>query len=187
MASATAAEGPGPYRPPTMPPSRRVVAIFLAATCLALAGCAPRRAVAATPAPPAGYGPVAQRILELVNAERARGAVCGGDRMAPAAALTLEPHLVAAARAHSADQAGHAFMGHVGSDGSRVGDRVTRAGYRWSLVAENVAWNQPTPEVVVTAWMGSPAHCSAIMLPEVRHLGAAEEELFWTLVVAAPL
>lgn len=77
-------------------------------------------------------------------------------------------------------------MGHVGGDGSRIGERVTREGYPWSYVAENVAWNQPTPEVVVAAWMKSPPHCSAIMTAEVEQMGAAEVDLFWTLVFARP-
>lgn len=100
--------------------------------------------------------------------------------------MRLEPRLTQAAQRHSADMRGNSFMGHVGSDGSRVGQRVTRAGYEWQVVGENVAWGQPTVEVVMTGWMGSPPHCAAIMTPEFRELGVAKDDVFWTMVLGKP-
>ncbi|MBX3141610.1 MAG: CAP domain-containing protein [Trueperaceae bacterium] len=164
---------------------------------VALGACAPRTtrvptttgAFAPAPREPDGsaYRPQVMRLLELVNIERAHGAACGAQLMPPVPPLTLEPRLVRAAQLHSDDQAAHFAMGHGGSDGSSPGVRATRAGYVWSLVAENVAWNQPTPEVVMQAWMDSPGHCENIMRDGVVELGAGETDLFWTLVFAAPL
>ena len=157
-----------------------------------MAACAPRTTRAPTPRPSApvpvstDYRPEVTRLLALVNVERAKGARCGALVMPPVPPLRLEPHLVHAAQLHSDDQAAHFAMGHGGSDGSSPGVRATRAGYEWSVVAENVAWNQPTPEVVVQAWMDSPGHCENIMRSEVSELGAGETDLFWTLVFAAP-
>jgi len=171
----------------------RLGVVLLAAS--AVAACAPRTtSVTRGPAPrPAAPAPVSAdyrsevtRLLALVNVERAKGAVCGSLVMPPVPPLRLEPHLVRAAQLHSDDQAAHFAMGHGGSDGSSPGVRATRAGYEWSVVAENVAWNQPTPEVVVQAWMDSPGHCENMMRSEVSELGAGETDLFWTLVFAAP-
>ena len=108
---------------------------------------------------PASTPTVALTTLDLVNAQRAAGCRCGSQQMPPVAALRLNDQLMAAARAHSADQANMDRMQHQGSDGSSVGQRVTRTGYRWRAVAENVAWNYPTAAAVVEGWFASPGHC----------------------------
>lgn len=164
------------------PPSNRQSALlFVALLGLAITACAPRSGTQ----PPA-YSATATRLLELVNTQRARGAVCGTNNMPPVPRLQLEPRLVRAAQAHSADQAAHRTMGHVGSDGSTVSTRVTATGYSWSLVAENVAWNYDSPETVMFGWMGSLSHCMAIMHPAVSEFGAAEVDRYWTQVFADP-
>ncbi|MBN8249836.1 MAG: hypothetical protein J0L84_20635, partial [Verrucomicrobia bacterium] len=56
----------------------------------------------------------------------------------PAPPVSIHPQLTAAARVHCNDMFQNEFQGHVGTDGSSVGTRVTRAGYRWNGVAENV-------------------------------------------------
>jgi uncharacterized protein YkwD len=170
--------------------SQRAIAPRLAASVLflvlAMVACAPRSSAVAVDQGPAHNDPVAERLLDLVNQERAHGAVCGGKAMPPAPRLSLERRLVRAAQLHTADQAKRNVMSHVGKDGSTVGQRVSRAGYEWSLVAENVAWGYDSPEDVVRAWMNSPAHCESIMRAEERELGAAELRSFWTLVFATP-
>ena len=165
---------------------RRSALLLLALLSLAITACAPRSVTQRGTNPPAGYSATATRLLELVNGQRASGAVCGSNRMPPVPRLRLEPRLVQAAQVHSADQAAHHTMGHVGSDGSTVSTRVTAAGYSWQLVAENVAWNYSSPETVMVGWMGSPPHCMAIMHPDVSEFGAAEVDLFWAQVFADP-
>ena len=109
--------------------------------------------------------------------------------------LAAEERLIAAAVGHSADLAGGepSAVGHIGSDGSAAGDRATRAGYAWSLVAENVAAGPAWPDAVVYAWMNSPPHMGTILSPGAVHAGLGyvrgpEGDLshYWTLVVAAP-
>ena len=113
--------------------------------------------------------------------------------MSAAQALTLSPALTKAAAVQAADQAANNFMGHRGSDGSEVGARVTRTGYRWSSVGENVAAGQPDAETVVKAWLDSPGHCENIMSPNFSEMGVAfaaapqsELRILWAQEFAAP-
>jgi uncharacterized protein YkwD len=53
--------------------------------------------------------------------------------------LTANAALAVAATAHSNDMANNNFLGHIGSDGSNPGQRITRAGYSWFTYGENVA------------------------------------------------
>ncbi len=66
--------------------------------------------------------------------------------LSPAPPLSMNAHLLAAARRHSADMLAHAFQGHVGSDGSTFGTRATEAGYPWQTIAENVFANARSVE-----------------------------------------
>lgn len=122
--------------------------------------------------------------LSLVNTLRAEGCTCGGQYYGPAPALALHPQLQEAAAVHSADQAARRDMNHVGSDGSRVGDRVRRAGFDWRGVAENVAWNQRSVAQVVNAWKGSAGHCRNLMNPDYEYMGFAQKDWYWTQVFA---
>ena len=136
---------------------------------------------------------VAQRVLALVNEARAKQRRCGRKKMSAAPALALSTMLTKAAAVQAADQAANNFMGHRGSDGSEVGVRVTRTGYRWSSVGENVAAGQPDADTVVKAWLDSPGHCENIMGPQFREMGVAfvaapksELRMLWAQVFAAP-
>jgi uncharacterized protein YkwD len=126
----------------------------------------------------------AQEVLDAVNRERSRH---GLPPMLAHAALAR------AASAHSADQARQGRLSHTGSDGSTVGQRLQREGYRWSSVGENVAGGQATAAEVVAAWIGSPGHRAIMLTAGENHAGvgyaaAAQHPLrhFWTLVVARP-
>ena len=138
-------------------------------------------------------GAVAARVLELVNDARQRQRRCGRKRMSPTHALTLSATLTRAAAAHAADMAANSFMGHRGSDGSEVGVRATRAGYRWRSVGENVAAGQPDAETVVQAWLDSPGHCVNLMGSQFSEMGVAfatapqsELRILWAQIFAAP-
>lgn len=110
-------------------------------------------------------------VLELTNAERARGARCGTDEFGPAPPLAMEPLLRLAARLHSTNMAENGFFDHTDPEGRGPGDRVTEVGFRGSFIGENIARGQPTPEAVMAAWMSSPGHCRNIMNPRYHFLG----------------
>jgi len=116
---------------------------------------------------------VSRLVLALTNQARASGQTCGGQPFPPAPPLSLAPALTRAARAHSQDMAAHDFFSHTGSDGSTPGLRVSRAGYRWSMVGENVASGVRTPQEAVARWLSSPHHCANIMTAGFRQLGVA--------------
>ncbi|HEX5207985.1 MAG TPA: CAP domain-containing protein [Steroidobacteraceae bacterium] len=116
---------------------------------------------------------VSRLVLALTNQARARGRTCGAQSFPPAPPLSLAPDLMRAALAHSQDMAAHDFFSHTGSDGSTPGLRVTHAGYRWSMMGENVASGVRTPQEAVAGWLASPHHCANIMTAGFRQMGVA--------------
>lgn len=124
------------------------------------------------------------RALDLVNQTRQAGCKCGSQRMPPVSPVSLHPQLTLTAHNHSVDQARMQSMQHQGSDGSTVGTRLTRAGYSWRAVAENIAWNYANIDAAVNGWITSPGHCRNIMDPDYTYMGVAEKNLYWTQVFA---
>ena len=118
-------------------------------------------------------GTVSRLVLALTNQARAQARTCGWRRFPPAPPLALAPALTRAARAHSQDMVGHDFFSHTGSDGSTPAQRVTRAGYRWRMVGENIASGVGAPRDVVAGWLASPHHCANIMTAGFRQMGVA--------------
>ncbi len=103
-----------------------------------------------TPTPVIAPPPPASVIQNYANRVIARTNLYRQQNGCPA--LTANPILMSTAQAHSEDMAIHDFVGHNSFDGTTAWDRIRQAGYRYSIVAENVAWGQPTPEQVVDAW-----------------------------------
>src|SRR5690606_15395607 len=95
--------------------------------------------LAAPFSPPAAAesGTVSQRVLEFVNQARSRRQRCGRMTFAPAPPLRLDSALSRAALVHARDMAARGTLTHTGQDGSAPSDRITAAGYAWSLVGEN--------------------------------------------------
>ncbi|KAM3096790.1 CAP domain-containing protein [Phormidesmis sp. 146-35] len=67
-----------------------------------------------------------------------------------------------------------------------LGERVRKAGYNWSGVAENIAKGQQTPEQVMSSWMNSPGHRANLLAPQYQHLGVGYANRFWTQVFGRP-
>ena len=156
-----------------------------------LAACGGRTT---TPVPvpwaPAATTPVSAedaRLLALVNEARATTTSCGAEgTFPPAGPLTIDPRLSRAALGHSTEMRRRDVMSHIGADGSHVGDRVTRQGYAWRSVGENVARGYETPESVVSGWLASAGHCANIMAADFVHLGVGRDDLYWTQVFGRP-
>lgn len=158
---------------------RRMTALLLAATVAVLLHTG--SANAQTP-PPAAYtislpliistssaiqesqprASLAQQVIDLVNQERAQ---------AGCPALTVDPALVAAAEAHTQDMANNDFFSHTGSDGSKPWDRMERAGYMWTVAAENISAGRQSPEETVAGWMASEGHRANILDCSLRETG----------------
>jgi uncharacterized protein YkwD len=84
----------------------------------------------------------ADAVLDELNAERTRHGL---------AALKLNSKLTSAAHAHSLAMAKANKLSHQLSGEAALGSRVSAAGYRWSAVGENVAYNSDRSQSGVLA------------------------------------
>jgi len=118
-----------------------------------------------------------QSATDQLNAIRARA---GQKPLVRSAALD------AAARAHVADLAASGTFGHIGSNRSTPGDRVTRAGYRWCTVAENLGEGTlyNTESKIIAGWANAPDHHRNIVKPKVTAFGLAQKGGIWVQVLA---
>ena len=129
----------------------------------------------------------ASTLLTLVNDARRSGYDCGARGVfAATGAVALESHLTAAAQAHADDMNAKNYFSHTGQDGSTVGTRVSRSGYTWSWVGENIALGYPDAGAVMAGWLGSDGHCANVMNPNFTHLGAGKSGSYWVQVFARP-
>ena len=125
------------------------------------------------------------KMLAQINAARAAGQDCGAKGIfTVTTALTLEPRLSAAAQAHAADMNTHAYFSHTAPDGSTVGTRVTRTGYLWSRVGENIARGYKNVDEVMSGWLASDGHCANLMNPAFTALGVGKSGDYWVQVFA---
>jgi uncharacterized protein YkwD len=146
-----------------------------------------------TPPAPRDAPTVSRRVLELTNQVRSRPRRCGRVAFPAAPPLTLSPTLERAAVEHSRDMAAHDDLDHKGHDGSTPADRVTRTGYKWRTVGENLASGVMTADEVVNGWAGSPAHCENLMSPRFTEMAvayavnpASDGGIYWTQVFGTP-
>ena len=116
---------------------------------------------------------VAERTLVLVNDARAQERRCGNKAFGAARPLHWNKTLESAAAAQAADMARKDYFSHTGRDGSTPAQRITRAGYRYRSVGENIASGQLSPEAAVAGWIKSPGHCTTLMNDTYTDMGVA--------------
>ncbi len=87
--------------------------------------------------------------------------------------VRLNTKLYQASLGHAKDMAQNKFMGHTGSNGSDIGDRVTKVGYMFRGVAENVAVGYSTALDVLLAWENSPGHLKNMLGKKITEIGIA--------------
>ena len=125
------------------------------------------------PLPVGGDSALLDRVLTKLNEIRAEGGRCGGTEYPPGRPLTRSPALDEAARTHAEDMARNSFLAHTGSDGSNPGERASRAGYDWKIVAENVAAGQTSADDIAATWLESPGHCANLRDDKYSETGIA--------------
>jgi len=102
-----------------------------------------------------------------MNAERAKAGL---------QPLKLSAPISAVAHAYACEAAARQDIGHVGSDGSKLSERLRRGGITASMVAENNAMFYRTPEAAMAAWMASPHHRENIMRANARFVGIGQAD-----------
>lgn len=134
-----------------------------------------------------------RRLLTLVNEARSAPRKCGAKTYGKQPPLTWNARLDEAAQGHATDMASRNYFRHTGKDGSSVADRVTRRGYAWRAVGENIAAGQPTPDAVMAAWLASEGHCRNIMSGAFTQLGtgtstntSSKYRIYWVQNFGAP-
>lgn len=127
---------------------------------------------------------IAAEVIRQTNEARARNGL---------PALRTNAKLMEAARLH-AEQMAAAQRGDHTISGTRyptMQSRLEAVGYAYLQVAENVAWNQPSPQSVLTSWMNSSGHRANILEAGVTEMGAAmarssRGEPYWIQVFGRP-
>jgi uncharacterized protein YkwD len=132
-------------------------------------------------APQPSNNNIVNRVLELTNIERSKAGL---------PPLRLNPQLTTAAQTHSENMARSKSISHQLPGELSLGDRISRAGYKWSAIAENVAGGQKTPELAVSAWINevppNDGHRRNILNPNYRELGVGYSNNYWTQDFASP-
>ncbi len=132
-------------------------------------------------------------VLDRLNEIRAEGGGCGGNEFSPARPLKRSLELDAAARAHAEDMARNSFLAHTGSDGSNPGERASRYGYEWRVIAENVASGQTSADDIAATWLESAGHCANLRDAKYAETGIAYalnpgdgRDIYWVQLYAQP-
>lgn len=143
------------------------------------------------PLPAADDAALLDHVLERLNAIRAQGGRCGATDFPPSPPLARSPMLDQAARTHAGDMARNSFLAHTGSDGSNPGERVSRTGYHWEAVAENIASGQTSADDIAATWLESPGHCENLLDAKYTETGIGYalnpgdgRDIYWVQVYA---
>lgn len=96
-----------------------------------------------TSATPPNSADLTSRVIALTNADRAANGC---------PALSVNAILMGTAQAHSNDMALNHFFAHTSSTGLTPAQRMTAAGYQYSIQAENIAAGYDTPQSVMSVW-----------------------------------
>jgi hypothetical protein len=102
-------------------------------------------------------------LFDAANNERA-------ERSLPA--LQWDESLAAAARKHAKRMAFYNILEHQLSGEPDLRERLTEAGARFSMIAENIAV-APNSQTIHLGWMHSPGHRKNILNPDLTAVGIA--------------
>lgn len=105
-----------------------------------------------------------QTIVDLVNQQRAQAGL---------APLQVDLRLVEAAQIQSTDMAELGQMEHTLSGAAlpTMESRAQYVGYNYTHLGENIAFNYPDDNSVMTAWMNSTGHRANILDPDYTQIG----------------
>ncbi len=118
-------------------------------------------------------------MLQAVNNVRARGCKCGDTIMRPAEPVVWNETLYSSAKSHAKYLRSKRRLTHYGRNGEDIGTRITKTGYKWKVVGENLGEGQKTFKEVLWDWLESPSHCKMLMNPKVEEMAVARIGNYW--------
>lgn len=157
----------------TMRRAAILLALLTLAACLIVPIPIPISAISAPVALASGPGST-DEFGNLLN--QARAAAGKGP-------VVLNPSLTTAATAQAQDLVVNDYFSHTGRNGSTVSSRARAAGYRYCLIAENIANGRRSAADVLAAWQASPGHYHNNMLPRVNEYGIGRYQDTWVLML----
>lgn len=136
----------------------------------------------------------AARVLTAINRVRSRAQICGDQSMPAVGPVRWDAQASRAAQMQAVYLQRHNQFGHLGPEGSHVGERLNAAGLRWRKAGENLAAGHTDIDEVVSGWLASPSHCRVLMTQDFDLAGLAlvpgrqgnTYASYWALVMAAP-
>jgi uncharacterized protein YkwD len=151
---------------------------------VACASCAGVQLPSPTGGATAGGSDVAADVIRYTNDARYRNGL---------PALATSARLMDAARIHAAQMAKFQRADHTisGAEYPTLQSRLQAVGYIYMNAAENVAWNQQSPQAALNSWMSSAGHRANILDPNLKEIGAAmargaKGEPYWIQVFGTP-
>ena len=168
---------------------RKHASWLLPVVCIALAGCDVNGSALLAGAPPAADPDVGQdeptakvasststpdcptpdnadefadQLLRLINIKRFE-----------VGAVELEPALSTIAESYACAMIAGDFFGHTHPTEGGIADRVSTAGYEYSVVGENLAAGIWTAPETFDAWLESPTHLDILIDPTFTNVGIA--------------
>jgi uncharacterized protein YkwD len=126
------------------------------------------------------------KLVKLVNDIRTVGCKCGDVNMPAVAKIGWNAILEKAAFDHSTDMKAKGYFSHIGKDGRYPWTRAEDAGYKYLLIAENIATGYSTEETVVKSWFESEGHCKNLMKKEYSEMGLGRSGTYWTQMLGQP-
>jgi uncharacterized protein YkwD len=98
--------------------------------------------------------------------------------------LELDPRLTLAARKHSRDMVEQNYFDHDSPDPQQKTSemRITRAGYNWDAMAENITMSIPPPDArqAFWSWFDSPGHHRNMISAHFVAIGVGKWDGHWT-------
>lgn len=122
------------------------------------------------------YSAFQKRVVELVNAERAK------NGLQP---LTMNADLSKVATLKSQDMAKLNYFDHNSPTYGSPFDMMTKFGISYRTAGENIAMGQTSPEQVMQGWMNSPGHRANILRSSFTQIGVGVAKnsngtIYWT-------
>jgi len=118
-------------------------------------------------------GPSKSSAAAMATAKEVVGILNDARSKAGCKPLKINAKLMAAAKTHATNMAEKDFFGHSNKGGGKFSSRVKKQGYKYRMVAENIAAGQSSARQAALDWLGSPGHRKNILNCKLKDTGVA--------------